>query len=610
MVKSFAAKVIILMSLGGWATLASNTLGARENALPAPLGIRLADWTLPQANGQPWSMTRDGGEAKAVVVVFLGTQCPVNNLYMPKLIELHKKYHPRQVLFIGINSNAQDDSAAITRHAKEYGLPFVVLKDEGSKLADRFAAARTPEVFVLDALRTVRYRGRIDNRYDKGVQRAQATTHDLVEALESVLGGKQVASPATEAPGCPISRPRPVIQQVGGARITYAKQVAPILQKYCQECHRPGEAAPFSLLNYKNAVDWSAAIHEEVKERRMPPWHADPAHGKFRNSRRMADGDRELLLKWIDQGCPEGDPADLPAPRQFVAGWRIGRPDAIFQMPEPVAIPAQAPKGGIPYRFILVSEPFAEEKWVQAVECRPGNASVVHHITAFLVAPGTDPKRWQKRSDLQQLLNSYSDHDFLGGYGPGEDPFTLPAGLAKRIPKGARIAFEVHYTANGTATTDQSRVGLVYAKEPPRHPVMTGSAMQVLLLIPPGAANHKVTATRTFDRPAMLLSLCPHMHLRGKSSTFTLIRPDGSREILLSVPRYNINWQTNYYLAEPIPVAKGDKLEFIVHYDNSAANPNNPDPRRLVTWGEQSWDEMMIGFFEYYWADTKEPRPR
>jgi hypothetical protein len=230
-------------------------------------------------------------------------------------------------------------------------------------------------------------------------------------------------------------------------------------------------------------------------------------------------------------------------------------------------------------------------------------AGVVHHITAFLVAPGTDVLRWQRKTDLEHLLTSYSDDGFLGGYGPGEDPLILPPGQAKRIPRGARIAFELHYTPNGSACSDRSRVGLIYAKEPPRHQVLSGSAMQPLLLIPPGAADFRVVASRTFDRPAVLLSLCPHMHVRGKSAVFNLIRPDGSREILLSVPRYDFNWQTNYYLAQPLRIPKGAKIEFVVWYDNSAANPNNPDPHKFVSWGEQSWDEMMIGFFDYYYED-------
>jgi thiol-disulfide isomerase/thioredoxin len=595
-----------LAACAGLILMASSLPAADDQAgaLPAPLGSRLADWTLPRGdNGQAWSLNKEGREAKAVVVLFIGTQCPINNLYMPILADMQRKYADKGVVFVAVNSNAQDDAADIARHAKEYALPFVVLRDEGAKLADRFAAQRTPEAFVLDGTRTVRYRGRIDDRYDKGVQRARATRHDLTAAVDAVLAGKAVEHPVTEPAGCPVGRPPHTARSEG--RVTYNKEISRIVQRHCQDCHRPGEAAPFSLLSYKNAVDWSAAMKEEVEARRMPPWHADPAHGEFSNCRRLPDADRAALLAWVDQGCPEGDPADLPAPRTFVKGWRIGKPDDVFTMPEAFEVPAQAPKGGVPYRFVVISEPFAEDKWVQSVECRPGVAAVVHHITAFVVPPDTNVANWNKQNDMSMLSASYSDDNFLGGDGPGEQPMILPPGEAKFIPKGARIALEVHYQPNGTPCSDRSYVGFVYAKEAPKHRVMTGSAKKLLLMIPPRNPNYRVVATRTFERDAMLLSLCPHMHLRGKSGQFDLVLPDGSREVLLSVPRWDIAWQTNYNLAKPKFIPKGAKIEYTVVYDNSSANVNNPDPSKYVTWGEQTWDEMMIGFFEYYWADEK-----
>jgi len=593
--------LVICGSAAIWVGRPTVAIYGQDKTLPAPLGIRLADWTLPQSSdGKPWSLAHDGRDAKAVVVLFLGTQCPVNNLYLPALAALQKKYGPQGVLFVGINSNSQDDNAEVARHAKEFGLPFVMLKDEGAKVADRFAAARTPEAFVLDGTRTARYRGRIDDRYDKGVQRPQATHHELVDAIEAVLAGKEVVCPVTEPAGCRIGRPvRPSTE----ATVTYSKDVAPLLQKHCQECHRPGEAAPFPLLTYEDATAWSGAVREAVAERRMPPWHIDPAHGKFRNSRRLADADQLTILSWIDQGCPKGDPADQPPPRQFVPGWRIGKPDVTYTMPEAVQVPAQAPKGGIPYKFVRVSEPFTEEKWVKSVECRAGVPSVVHHITAFLLPPSTDLKRWQKKSELELLLTSYADDCFLGGSGPGENPLILPPGQAKRIPKGASIAFELHYTPNGTACADRSSVGLIFANEKPRHQVLSGAVMQLAIMIPPGASNYRVVATKTFDRPALLLSMCPHLHLRGKDFAWYLVRPDNSRELLLSLPRWDFNWQTNYNLQEPIRIPKGGKLECVAHFDNSAANPNNPDPKKWVFWGEQSWDEMLNGFFDYYWDD-------
>jgi hypothetical protein len=585
--------------LGMWASWAPGAAPAPAKPLPAPLGIRLGDWGLPRAGGPVWSIAKDAKQARVVVVVFLGAECPINNLYLPTLSAMHETYGPRGVRFVGINSNEQDDASAVARHARKHRLPFVMLKDEGARIADRFAAARTPEVFVLDGTRTVRYRGRIDDRYDKGVQRPEAVRRDLIAAIDAVLAGREVPHPVTEPAGCLIGRPvRPSAS--GKAKVTWCKDVAPLVQKHCQGCHRPGEAAPFSLRTYKDAAAWSGAIHEAVAERRMPPWHLDPAVGAFRNCRRLSDAQRGAVLAWIDQGCPEGDPADLPPPRHFVPGWSIGKPDAVFTMPVAVPIPAHGPRGGIPYKFVLVSAPFAEEKWVRCVECRAGTPSVVHHITAFLLPPGTDLSRWKQKSEWEMLLTSYADDSFLGGSGPGENPLVLPPGQAKRIPKGASIAFELHYTPNGTACSDRSSVGLVYAKERPRHQVLSGVVMQVAFMIPPRASNHQVTASKTFDRPAKLLSLCPHMHLRGKDFSWYLVRPDNSRELLLRLPRWDFNWQTNYLLKEPVSIPKGGRLECVAHYDNSSANPNNPDPKKWVFWGEQSWNEMMNGFFDYY----------
>jgi thiol-disulfide isomerase/thioredoxin/mono/diheme cytochrome c family protein len=577
-----------------------------RSAPPAPLGSRVSNWSLPRSSdGKSWSMGEDARDAKVVVVLFLGTQCPINNLYAPIFANMASELKSKGVEFVGINSNDQDDRDAILEHSKRFDLPFPVLRDEGAKVADRFAAERTPEAFVLDGERIVRYRGRIDDRYAKGVHRAEANRRDLAEAIDEVLAGRAVSQPAIAAAGCPISRPdRPALAK-DAAPATYTKHVSRILQKHCQECHRPGEGGPFSLMTYKEARSWSGAIREEVESGRMPPWHADPKHGKFKNERRLTDAERSALLNWIDQGCTEGDAADLPMPRVFTKGWQIGQPDIVFTMPYAVPIPAVSPRGGVPYKFEIVSEPFEKETWIQAVECRPSEPGVVHHITAFLVAPGTDVKRWKNQSDVEQLVTSYSDEYFLGGYGLGEDPLVLPPGKARRIPKGARIAFEIHYTPNGIACADRSYVGMIYAPKAPEHQVLTGSAMNLLFFLPPGRASFKSMAIKRFDKAATILSLTPHMHLRGRSGEFVLVRPDDSRELLLSVPNYNFFWQTNYELATPLSIPAGSKIEYTAIYDNSKSNLLNPDPRAWVRWGEQSWDEMMIGFFDYYWTDPK-----
>jgi thiol-disulfide isomerase/thioredoxin/mono/diheme cytochrome c family protein len=563
------------------------------------------EFTLPAAtaDGKPWSLAREAADAKAAVVVFLGTECPVNNLYLPTLIELHARYGPKGVVFVGINANRQDDAGRVARHAKEHRLPFPVLKDAGAAVADSLGAVRTPEVVVLDAGRAVRYRGRIDDQFTPQSKAVRATRHDLADALDAVLAGKSPAVATTEAAGCPIARePKPAVGG-GATAVTYAKQVSRILQANCQHCHRAGEAAPFSLGSYDDAAAWSAAIREAVAENRMPPWHADPAHGKFRSSRRLSDADRGAILAWIDAGCPEGDSADLPAPRTFTQGWRIGKPDLVVTLPQPVAVPAKAPAGGVAYQYIAAGEPFPEDRWITAVEARPGNRSVVHHIIVFIQPPRPVGR---KPGSGDGIIDPRDPDGFgknlLAAYVPGDMPTVFTPGLAKKVVKGSRLIFEMHYTPDGTATTDRSSVGMVFAKSPPGHVVRTRSVFNEQFVIPPFARDHKVEAETTFDKPAVLLSLTPHMHLRGKSFRYSLVRDDGTKEVLLSVPRYDFNWQSTYTLAEPRAVPAGAKLLCEASFDNSASNRANPNPFRPVMWGEQTWDEMMIGFVEYYWA--------
>jgi hypothetical protein len=610
-----------LSLLFGWllCLVGGPALAIAGPAQDAPLGTRVADFTLPRpSNGRPWTLAKETQNAKAVIVLFLGTECPVSNSYVPILVALHKQYAPRGVVFVGVNSNLQDDGADVARHVREFAIPFAVLKDADLTVADRLQVRRLPEAFVLDGSLTVRYRGRIDDQMGKGVKRAKATRNDLAEALAEVLAGKPVSRPVTEVAGCPITRPargRPAA--AGGERVTWCRQVSRIIQANCQECHRPGEAGPFHLMTYRNAAAWANAIGEAVRERRMPPWHADPAHGTFANDRRLSDADRAALQAWIDQGCPEGDPADLPAPRRFTPGWGIGRPDEVITMNKEIQVPAQAPRGGLPYKYVLAGKPFTQDRWVCAAEVRPGNPRLVHHINVYVLRPGKKAlppgdelgERLGKRLFEDPSEESLKDIPELASYAPGDFLFELRPGMAKRIPKGSQLIFELHYVPNGKAASDRSRIGLNYLDGPPQHEVMGGIAVCWTFLIPPGARNYHVTATTTFDRDSVLLSLSPHMHLRGKSFEYRLVRPDGTKQILLSVPKYDFNWQTNYVLAQPIHVPARSKIECTAVYDNSSANLNNPNSWAFVHWGDQSWDEMMLGYFDYYHDESVAKRP-
>jgi peroxiredoxin/mono/diheme cytochrome c family protein len=560
-----------------------------EGPAPVPIGSKVEDFDLKDTAGRSWSLGGCRGQ-KAVVVVFLGTECPINNLYAPKLAELHKEFADKGVQFLAVNSNRQDTPGRVAEHAKQHGIPFPVLKDGGNVVADRFGARRTPEAFLLSPDGTVRYRGRVDDQFGVGFKRPKPTRRDLAEAVTELLAGKPVSRPTTPVAGCLIaraSRPR-----AGGA-VTYSKQVARIVQKNCQECHRPGQVGPMPLLTYEDASAWAESIAEVVREGRMPPWHADPRHGKFQNDRRLSREDRDTLLAWVEQGTPRGDARDLPAARTFPEGWAIGKPDAVFSMRSEFKVPAKAPRWGVPYQHFTVSTDFKEDVWVQAAEARPGNRAVVHHIIVFVI----NPEEGRRRNE------DGIGNGFLVGYAPGDMPLVLEPGRAKKIPKGHILVFQMHYTPNGVEQTDRSSVGLVFAKEPPKHEVKTRSIGQQRFAIPPGDDNHKVESASTFRKDALLLSFLPHMHLRGKSFAYRVVYPDGKAETLMAVPRYDFNWQSNYRLEKPLRLPAGSRIECTAYFDNSDKNPNNPDPTKTVRWGDQTWEEMMIGFVDYVYLD-------
>ena len=337
----------------------------------------------------------------------------------------------------------------------------------------------------------------------------------------------------------------------------------------------------------------------------MPPWHADPQLGQFSNDRRLSETEFQHVLAWVDQGCPSGNLTDAPPPRKFVEDWTIGPPDEIVTMNEEYVVPANGPKTGVPYQYIWAGKPFAEDRWVHAVEVRPGARNVVHHITVTIWPQGSNRVAMiGQRVDDSQIDDRFrdlvDDCQMLAAYVPGDQVLTYPPGLAKKIPRGAQLMLEIHYTPNGKEVADRSVVGLIYDKEPPVHPVIGEMAVNTDFVIPAGASNHRVTATEKFDTDVMLLSLNPHLHLRGKSFEFVAVYPGGKKETLLSVPKWDFDWQTTYILKEPKRLPKQTKLRCVAHYDNSAFNPNNPDSTQAIKWGDQTWEEMLIGYYEYY----------
>lgn len=609
MSKSSLPPCLLLVFCLGLAATGPLPLRADEE-LPVDRGIgqRVANFTLPDAaSGNAVSLYDFAGK-RGAALVFLGTECPIGNLYLTRIQELADRYEPRGIVVLGIYSDRDTTAEQIVEHAREHGLRIPLLRDEAHQVADQVEAARTCEVLLLDGRARLRYRGAIDDQYRLGVAKQQPDAHYLADAIEALLAGGEIATAATSVFGCPIQRaaveqapyqqlPRitpatpeliAAYEEVEGTElpevgeVTYSGQVAAILQNKCQSCHRPGQVGPFSLLSYQDAKRWSTSIWEVVDDRRMPPWHADPRYGEFENHRRLTPEERATLIAWVEQGSPLGEADAVPPNPEFPEGWSAGTPDIVIEMPEPFTVPAT---GVIDYQRFVVETGFEEDVWIQAAEARPGDRQVVHHIIVYLIKDGDG------RRELEHLC----------GYAPGDMPTILPPGVGKKIPAGARLLFELHYTPIGKVRVDRSRVGFVVSREPVTHRAITHGIFEDKFEIPAGAANHAVQSSFTFRQDALLMAFMPHMHLRGKSFRYTANYPDGTEETLLYVPNYDFNWQSYYRLADPRPMPKGTVIHCEAHYNNSESNPalTVEQTQSPVRWGDQTWEEMMIGYIDY-----------
>jgi hypothetical protein len=388
----------------------------------------------------------------------------------------------------------------------------------------------------------------------------------------------------------------PVTLHASGKTPTYHGHIEHIIQRSCLSCHRAGGVAPFALDSYETVKSRAKMLQQVVQKGIMPPWFAASGSGPWRDDRSLPASDRKALQDWIAGGMPRGNPSDAPAPVTFPSTWTIGTPDAVFQLPAPIAVKAE---GIMPYQNIQVPTGFTEDRWVQKIEVIPGDRRVVHHVLVFARSPETaGAGRLARFAEGVEELSG-----FFGIYVPGNSALIYPEGMAKRIPKGAVLRFQIHYTPNGKATTDQTKIGLVFAKQPPRHEVHTASLANLLLSIPPKAANHEVKAQLRVPMDVQVLSYLPHMHLRGKAARYELVDQTGKRNTLIDIPRYDFNWQLNYVLREPLPVKAGSQLIFTAWYDNSEQNPANPDPGKTVRWGAQTYDEMHLGYVEYIIPD-------
>ena len=489
-----------------------------------------------------------------------------------------------------INSNPQDDRASIARETEQLGLDLPVLEDRAQLVANVLGIGRTCDVVCIGTTNwTTFYRGAVNSDLADPKTKTSGPKNYLENALTRFLAGKTVSPNHTLAKGTPLQLA--VAKDATAKTISYAEEVAPVLQKSCVPCHSPGNIGPFAMSSYEKVKSRGSMIQEVLLAQRMPPWHADPHFGNFVNERRLTPEQAQTLVRWVEQGSPRGEGEDPLAvkPPPPAQDWPLGEPDFVVKFPKAEQVAAS---GVFDYRHIITRSPIRSNAWLRAAVVRPGNRKVVHHILV-LVATAEELRTRQMRQG-----NSGID-GYFSAYVPGYQSIPYPEGSGKFLPAGSFLVFQVHYTATGKEEEDLSEMGLYLCKEKPALELKTRSAFDVKFQIPPGAPNVETEAQYTFTKDALLYEMSPHMHLRGSWFSYEAIYPDGKKETLLSVPHYDFKWQHLYRLAQPKRLPAGTRLVCRGAHDNSPQNPDNPDPKQTVGFGDQTFNEMFIGYFNY-----------
>jgi len=553
--------------------------------------------TILDTEGVPHAL-RPNHDRAALVVVFLGTECPIANGCIP---ELNRQFAElvevdSHVAFFGVISDRSVTRAAAGRHATQFKIKFPVLFDASGELAEALKPTHTPEAFVIDRDGRLAYRGRIDDLYaDLGKKRAGASRHDLAKALADVLAARPVATPRTEPVGCLYE---PVREKNGLTAVTYTRNIAPIMQAHCVQCHRDNEIAPFPLVSYADVSKRARQLVRVTQSRLMPPWKPEPGFGHFLNERRLTERERALLAEWAKAGAPEGDLDNLPPPPKFAEGWQLGEPDLVVKIDEAFDVPAG---GRDVFRNFVIPVELTEDKLVSVAEFRPGNRRVVHHALFYLDRSGTARK--MDAADPGLGYGSFGGPGFIpsgsiGGWAPGGVPQPLRDGMGRRLQKGSDLVLQVHYHPSGKAELDQSAIGIHFVKQKSQKAVFPLTIIDRRLYLPAGAERHTMSGSYTLPFDITLVVVVPHMHLLGRESKATATLPDGTIEPLVWIKDWDFNWQDQYHLAKPRKFPKGTRFDYEAIYDNSDENPLNPNlPPREVTWGEETTDEMFLCFF-------------
>lgn len=542
------------------------------------IGDQIEDLSFKDLRYLPRSLD-DFENKKAYVLVFTNTTCPLVQRYLPRLQEMSQRYADQGVQFLAVNVGPDDSIIDVASHSIDFGVLFPFVKDVDGSCVAALGVERTPEAVVLDSEKRLVYRGRIDDQYRLGGVRPDVRRHDLDEAISELLSGETISVPETKVDGCKITPPKaPEVNE----EVTFSKQISRLMQDHCQECHRENTAAPFTLTTYDDVASNAEMIAEVVSEGRMPPWFASPKYGHFINDRSLSREERDQIVAWVRAGTPEGDPADMPEPLEFPkTQWRIGEPDLVLTMSKEIDVQAD---GYVPYEYVVLPHFFLKDTWIEAFEILPHNPAVVHHCNAAY-ASGKD---------------GAGADTFITGYVPGGQPLiasNFNNGVAFKIPRLSVIGLQIHVVTTGKPEKCKISVGIRfprYTVEKQLHHVILDDRK---FKIAPGHPAYMVSDDDVLDHDVTMLGMFSHMHLRGKDMTFLAHLPDGATQTLLQIPNFNFDWQLGYEI-EPgaLRLPKGTRLEAIAHYDNSAFNPYNPNPDRVVPYGDQTYDEMINGF--------------
>lgn len=655
------AAIAIALSIFLAAIPANGQSDATSRPMRIAVGEQFPDTILRDLDGRIRERREFVGH-RAVVLIYFGTGCPINKLYAPRYKKTIERYRSRGVKFVGVSASPQDSVDDVRAFLADHNLDLPVVKDKDAALTHALGAVRTTEIFVFDGELNLAYSGRLDDQYSlteaaAGAYKDLPEANHLTDALDAILAGKRPEITKTDAPGCLIGRPQATDDRATSQpTVTYYRDVEPIIQKRCQVCHREGEIAPFALENYDDVFGWADMIAETIENGRMPPWNADPHFGQFKNDRTMPEAEKAVIARWIASGRAAGDPATrTPAP-EFPKGWRIGTPDAVFEMQETFTVPAE---GTIDLQYFIVPVPYAEDRWVKAVEIRPGAREAVHHVAVFNV----------RLDDAASVAANMALSSGLNGFwalmAPGEEPTFYPDGMAKRLLAKSALVISMHYSAIGREIKDKTRIGVLFAKEPPIHEVKTATVMTVdRLLVEPHNPEKIIDAGRFTDEDIKIIAIVPHMHMRGKAFRFKVdyagsakvdevpklerlvpytryrsvfdpaarslayfgqmgepeitalkeifdgetskkavdeVARKARSEVLLWVPHFDFRWQHTYRPIEPVFVPKGALLHCIGIFDNSKSNRLLTEKLRAteVRWGPQIWDEMMMGCYDY-----------